>query len=264
MLRFLAGIFMVAMRDLKGQVDLLSVAEYDGAGAERLTEFPQRVEEVLERLEKEVARVPFNRLILRKIRRLLGFIRNHDMTIAQIEPMLKELHNDIVDDLSHQLFLMVPEDRASLYRQPEPPFGENVAARFPNAAYDIAAAARCMALDEWTAAVFHLMRVLEKGLHSLATHLGLGLSSEIELENWKNIIDQIERGIRALEQTPKSASKTKALRFYSEAASQFRYFKDAWRNHVSHARAQYDEREALVIFEHVRTFMHDLAEDGPS
>ncbi len=102
--------------------------------------------------------------------------------------------------------------------------------------------------------------MLEKGLHSLATELGVGMSSGIEFENWKNIIDQIEKEIRKLEALPKGPAKTATLTFYSEAASQFRYFKDAWRNHVSHARAQYDEREALTIFEHVRTFMHDLAE----
>jgi hypothetical protein len=40
------------------------------------------------------------------------------------------------------------------------------------------------------------------------------------------------------------------------AAAEFRYFKDAWRNHVMHDRNDsYDEPEALRVLEHVTRFM---------
>ena len=48
-------------------------------------------------------------------------------------------------------------------------------------------------------------------------------------------------------------------RFYSEAAVQFTYFKDAWRNYVVHENRIFDEDKALQIFEHVRAFMQSLA-----
>jgi hypothetical protein len=58
---------------------------------------------------------------------------------------------------------------------------------------------------------------------------------------------------------PKGAAKSDKLQFCSEAASQFRYFKDAWRNHVAHSRASYDSREAFAIWEHTRDFMCSIA-----
>lgn len=85
------------------------------------------------------------------------------------------------------------------------------------------------------------------------------MTVSLELENWKNIIDQIQKEIRKLEQLPKSPVKSETLQFYSEAASNFSHFKNAWRNHVSHSRATYDERQALTVWSHVRSFMENLA-----
>ena len=155
---------------------------------------------------------------------------------------------------------MIPDYRRNLYDQQEPPFGAAVADAFPDADFDVAAAARCPALDEWTACVFHSMRVLEHGLRHVAGVLNVPMAATIEYENWGNIIDQIEKAIRSIEQQPRGAEKSARSQFYSEAASQFRYFKNAWRNHVSHARAKYDEREAREVWTHVRQFMQQLAE----
>ena len=77
-------------------------------------------------------------------------------------------------------------------------------------------------------------------------------------ENWKNVIDQIEAKIRAMEALHKSAEKIARLKELSLLASQFRYFKDAWRNHVSHSHENYDERDANNVWHHVKTFMEQM------
>lgn len=89
--------------------------------------------------------------------------------------------------------------------------------------------------------------------------LSVTFSGSIELENWKNIIDQIEKEIRKQESQPKSPAKTAELQFCSECATHFFYIKEAWRNHVSHSRATYDEEQASRIVDHVRNFMAALA-----
>jgi hypothetical protein len=89
----------------------------------------------------------------------------------------------------------------------------------------------------------------------------LGDHLVMDTEQWKNVIDRIEKAIRQLEALPKGASKTEKVQFCSEAASQFRYFKDAWRNHVAHARKSYDSREANSIWNHTGEFMEALAEN---
>jgi hypothetical protein len=104
------------------------------------------------------------------------------------------------------------------------------------------------------------MRVLEHGLRALADRIGLPTDAMAH-ENWKNVIDRIAARIWGIETLPKSVEKSAALKAYSEAAVQFRYFKDAWRNYVSHTNEPSDEREALSVWGHVKDFMEQLADE---
>ena len=60
----------------------------------------------------------------------------------------------------------------------------------------------------------------------------------------------------------KGWEKDETLSFYSRVALQFRYFKDAWRNHVDHNREVYDADQAHSILIHARDFIKELAEHG--
>lgn len=53
--------------------------------------------------------------------------------------------------------------------------------------------------------------------------------------------------------------KNERMQFLSEAAKEFFYFKDGWRNYVAHARGTYDEHQAASVLEHTRTFMNHLS-----
>lgn len=173
--------------------------------------------------------------------------------------VIQHLRQLILDNLTQHLFLLVPADRKELLAQNKPLFGRPVIERFPAAYRDIAAAGSCLGTDQWTAAVFHLMRVLEHGLRDLADRVKAEFPTAIELENWKNIIDKIESQIRTQEKLPKSQQKSDDLEFYTKAASQFWHFKEAWRNHVAHSRATYDETEAFNVYNAVKHFMQQLA-----
>ena len=54
---------------------------------------------------------------------------------------------------------------------------------------------------------------------------------------------------------PSGVKKSKRLQFLSEAAKEFVFFKDGWRNYVSQDLASYDEYQARSVLEHVRAFM---------
>lgn len=62
--------------------------------------------------------------------------------------------------------------------------------------------------------LFHLMRVLEHGLHHLAAEVEVSVSPEFE--NWKDIIDQIEKRIRGMEQLTKSPEKSGTIEFHAQ------------------------------------------------
>jgi hypothetical protein len=202
--------------------------------------------------------VNLSRVLRGQISRISKRLEQGNCSATEIITMFRELHNNVIEELTLSWFLQIPEERRPYYEQRTPLFGSEVAAIFPSATNDISAAGRCLALDEWTACVFHLMRVLEIGLHDLSNRVGLS-GDTIELENWKTLIDQIEKKLKSFSQAPKSMTKSEKLQFYSEAASAFSHFKDAWRNHVSHSRANYNEHDALVIFNNVYAFMHSLA-----
>jgi hypothetical protein len=102
------------------------------------------------------------------------------------------------------------------------------------------------------------MRVLELGLTVLANKL----SVIIRKPDWENIINDVEAAIKKID-GPHAGASWKADRdFYAGAAKEFRYLKNAWRNHAMHVHEHYDEPEARSIIDHVKSFMVHLAENG--
>ncbi|CAG0998353.1 hypothetical protein RHIZO_02661 [Rhizobiaceae bacterium] len=157
-------------------------------------------------------------------------------------------------ELKERLFLHIPSHRAK-YHNKEDALSEGARAAFPKAAQELHHAGNCFAVGMNTASAFHCMRALEYGIGALAADVGV----VYEVQNWQNVLDQIAKAIsdqgKAL---PAGMPKSERLQFLSEAVSEFRYFKDGWRNHVSHNKVSYDESQAAKIFEHVSSFIESL------
>ena len=218
------------------------------------------VREALNEAALPLAELPLSRVIQSQFERLKRSVDHADG--AELVILVREFCNNLMVELSSAWFLMISAEEREFYEQREPAFGAAVASAFAKASDDVSAASRCFALEEWTACVFHLMRVLEHGLRALAATVGLPTEA-MRHENWKNIIDQIERKIREMESLPKSPEKVSKIQFLSEAAIQFRYFKDSWRNHVSHAHASYDRHSGYPVWLHVKAFMQHMAQANP-
>jgi len=165
------------------------------------------------------------------------------------------LRDAITTELKEYKFYQYPKNKGQkLYAWKEEWYDSLIA--FKGIEFDVFSATDCYALGHYTACVFHLMRVLEHGLRALAINLGLTFN----IQQWQNIIDEIEAEITKQRKTlPRGVSKNERLQFLSEAAKEFFYFKNGWRNYVSHNRAIYDEHQALAAIDHVRTFMNHLA-----
>lgn len=177
---------------------------------------------------------------------------------TKLSALVLELRNRINDEISKHLYMYIPAKQAE-YHNHAGLFGQEVRNRFPKANKEATDAGNCYAAANWTATVFHLMRVVEFGLRALARKLKVKLPRPIELEEWAGIIRAIEKEILKIEQMPKTRRREKDLEFYHGAASQFRHFKNAWRNHVMHTRASYDEEEAGIVMRHVDEFMRHIA-----
>ena len=264
MLRFYAASFLAAWNNMKVMESEIPVmALQDNADFEPdvdWAEIQQRLRKTLADLAEACDKLPVSKTVVRQIERGSKEVQlGNDVLNHSTLTRLVDIRMNLVHELSDHYYLVIPNQRRGYYHNGGSTFGTVVENAFPDATDDIKAAHRCFALDEWTACVFHLMRGLELALHKWATELGVDQFSAIELENWKNILDAAERRIKAIEQQPKSAAKDQELTYYGETIGHFRAIKDAWRNHVAHARATYDEQRTITIVNHVREFMTLLA-----
>lgn len=147
--------------------------------------------------------------------------------------------------------------RVELLEPGEPLFGAAVEKAFPSARYDIAEAGKCLALRRSTACVLHLMRALQSGLICMAQ----ALDKPALADNWNTILNEIETEIRSRNKgTHGEKWKNEDEPYFAAAATHFRFLKNAWRNHASHAKARYNEEEAEEIYASVRAFMRHLSQ----
>ncbi len=166
-----------------------------------------------------------------------------------------EIANDVIlSELENKLFLFVRPNRAEYYE-------EDIlwCEQFPKAGSERKLAGNAYTAGLDTACVYHCMRSLEIGLHALALDVGIDLPRPIDTENWANIIDQIGAEIRKKRGSVGATSADPKINFWSNAASQFFIFKEAWRNQTMHVRPTYTESEARKILESVTNFMGHLS-----
>ena len=157
-------------------------------------------------------------------------------------------------ELSDKEFFYVPKERVVFYNN-KSFCGELVAEKFPYAVPDIIEAGNCYALDRPTACVFHLMRVIPYGMEALAKLLKVRYTKPIECLEWNGIIEPINKAVGELQKLPKSSKKFRDQHYYSEIVQHLYFCKDAWRNHVSHAREPYDMPQARSVLDHVSLIM---------
>lgn len=247
---FAGAVWIVVMRDLEYAHHSLMAGEESARD-----QLAEAVKGVLE----EGERIPLRKGIVEQAKRIQQYLAS-DLNHRSLGLLASELRENLAVEFTEYLFFVVPPDRKEMYLHPEEWFSASVVEKFPDTATDVREAARCYALARWTAAVFHAMRILEHGLRWLAEAVAITPATPVELANWKNVIDQIDRKLRDMEQAPRSTQKSADLQWYSETAAQFRLFKDAWRNHVAHSRASYDNEDAAKVLTGVRDFMRHIVE----
>lgn len=181
-------------------------------------------------------------------------ILKSDRPVSRIEAQscLNYVENVLQKDLESVKFFYVEKAKTEEYEKMVPEQGDALSQLFgdpwPIAAAQLDHARRCYIADEFTASVFHSMRAAEKVLSTVAQ----SLSVEFRRENWQKVIEKIESAAKDLDQLPKGDDREQKQAFYGEIAMQLRCIKNAWRNHVMHARKDYNEEQARAIWWHVK------------
>jgi hypothetical protein len=181
---------------------------------------------------------------------------------------LKSLEMAILTDSSSHYFIHIRNDRINFFPFHEDKvsgkksywFGQEVHDAFESAREDISEAGYCLAVEANTAAVYHLTCAAEHGLRALARDRRIVFpKGPIELQQWGDIMRELEKAVAAITNWPKSKAREVALEFYNQALKDCRYFNETYRRQVAHARRQYDRHEALSAMVRAREFMQLLA-----
>lgn len=172
-------------------------------------------------------------------------------TLESYELLIATIYSEIG---AKKLFYM-SDERIKYYHNCEP-LGSEARAAFPTANEELRHAGKCYAIYEHTACVYHCMRALESGLRALATDVGVTWT----VQQWQVVINEIEKAIKSLGNSlPCGQAKSERTQFLSEAAKEFAWFKDGWRNYAAHARISYDYERALKVWEHVCAFFEIIS-----
>lgn len=220
----------------------------------------------------------------------LGISLEQHPSLGECRGQLLSLRRMLTDALTSRIFMYIPQAvskyansqqtpitdirKADLVTNPlaGQPFGIKVFTAFKDARKDAQQIALCLVAGASTAAVFHMMRVVEHGVRELGRELGLRKIKEVSktgkvklvpIENvtWDRLHVQIRGKIdRRLSKLRPGPAKDRKEAYYSSLLHDFQGFKEAWRNHVMHSRAHYGPDEAENVMSHVERFMKAVAE----
>lgn len=175
-------------------------------------------------------------------------------------PILREcgdLTRRLQDELDRRLYFSVDSDHQRYFTNPEP-FGPAVSERFSSAIVDIEESGRCIALNRSTAAVFHLMRVMELGLRVVGASLNDPSIDPVRNPTWSVMLRRFDSELR--KSLPDRSSEWRADEaFFAGVASRLYSVKDAWRNPTMHVQLTYTEEQAMEIYNNVSGFMRHIA-----
>jgi hypothetical protein len=219
----------------------------------------------LDAAAKECARTGLDQAVNRiYVARLLTYGTRDACHLQLIKSEIKLVADIIMHDLSKQRFIHIAPAHIPFF-EADALFGREVEDAFPLAKRDIKDAGNALAVELPEAAVFHAMRVAERGLRTLADKLEVDLRYPVDLADWNPLIKAITKELDALKHANRNTKRQGQIRNYTDAAKQAHFLKDAWRAYVLHgAKCAKDPcfiepKEARDVVEHVGWFMQDLA-----
>jgi len=161
-------------------------------------------------------------------------IARESMSHGEVDIAIGELDRLIAREMKKRLYFFMPLDKANFYDRSL--LNAVGAAVFSTADAELRLASTCYATNLDTASVSHSMRAIETPIKAIAKRLRVKLAKDIDLATWGDIHREIDNKIKALRLTRHTKRRDEEIAFYAEANTEFGYFKDVWRNFVSHSR----------------------------
>ena len=168
------------------------------------------------------------------------------VTYGTVLREIEELWNSLDHDSYAHFFYHYPADRLKFLRD----LSENwatVLTAFPSAKPEIEEGVDCYALGHNAACVFHMARVGEIGLRTIARERGLKNARKnvpLDWGTWGAVFGAIEGQLKAIRNRPPGPKKDAALAFYDTILSDLHAIQSLYRDRTMHLRKNYDDGEA--------------------
>jgi HEPN domain-containing protein len=183
------------------------------------------------------------------------------MKLHDLYRYIDDFTRKIRDEYTTRVFLGVPYGRAKYYSDPKAFFGAQAWNAFPtNGQFEMEEACRSFALGRSTAAVFHIMRLLEAAIGAIRSSLNLAPPIKAAERNWGVILKKIkdELDVRN-DKRGKGWGNPLDRSFFDEVYLLLSAVRDTWRNPTMHVENKYTEEEAENILGTARAFVRKVA-----
>lgn len=199
------------------------------------------------------------RAAMATIRRVKAHLDSGSLTYGSLIFAVNEMDGRIRDELETCYAFALTAQEAAIYDPTDTPQRVKFLQQFESAAYDLEECAKCMALGRSTAAVFHAMRILERGIAAIAACLGIPDPVRPAERNWGKMLERIDEAIKA--KWPTVASReTGDGHLFESLYAMLVAIKNPWRNKAMHPARKYTVEEAARIIMASASFMEELSD----
>lgn len=226
----------------------------------------EQMEKVLEnfRAIREICARMQLRVSERSITRTVKEFENERPTFAITKQKFLEWYSCFQSEVEGQIYLLVLPHRVPYWSSAaDGLLGDAIKqhaslleSNFPDAVFDLLEAGNCFAFERFTACVYHLMRVAEFALVSVAR--SADVPEDRINRGWDGCIQGIESAIKRIGSTKPTTDWQERIKKLSDLCSWFTTIQKGWRNPVSHIPRTYSEGNALAMFTATQTLIHDV------
>jgi hypothetical protein len=192
--------------------------------------------------------------VLSEIDRFGGLLNGPSVVIEDVKGATSHLKYRLFEELENEHYFQVDRQDVQFYEKEEL-FGSLVAKKFKAAVPDIENAGNCLALQQPTACVFHLMRAMEIAVRQLGKRLNVTITPQ---STWRQMTGNMDGKIKGMPEATE-AQKRKKNR-WEAARANLHHVGSVWRNNTMHPATSYTRSQARDVLNAVRVFMGGLCE----
>jgi hypothetical protein len=200
--------------------------------------------EELESLEQWVTLKAFDRTF--------GKFKKDKYSSSEFLARVAEVRQRFFDSIDVTQFLCIEAKDIEYYKHTNSIFDVEIPPSISGVTEDFDEAGKCIALERYTASVFHIGRFIEKTVIKIGDELGCTtIDKHGRALEWGKITANIRNKLDNMDPGDKKEK-------WSQVHAWLVSIKDAWRNPTMHPKRTYTEKEAKAVYQLARSYANHV------